>query len=205
MAYTETGKEKEKRVAWEKGNKERGVEAEKKRDYKLFGTTEQNIPAVDNMGNVTGMKKGGKVMKKARRYEDGGEIEFESKQGKSSSIDDDTRAKALDFANSKVEDEPMVDTRPASKKAAPAKSAPAKSASKFSSTDTGGGAAVAFRKQSAPKAASKPVAKKDSYTPDHSMGAAMKCGGKVKKMASGGKVAGKLATRGYGIAKGGKK
>ena len=61
MAYTETGEEKVKRKAYEKANKERGIEQEAKRDYKLFGTTEQNIPAVDTMGNVTGMKKGGKV------------------------------------------------------------------------------------------------------------------------------------------------
>jgi hypothetical protein len=64
MAFTETGAEKIKRKAYEKGNKERGIEFEKKRDYELFGTTEQNIPAVDTMGNVTGMKKGGAVKSK---------------------------------------------------------------------------------------------------------------------------------------------
>jgi hypothetical protein len=67
MAYTETGAEKVKRKAYEKGNKERGIEFEKKRDYELFGTTEQNIPAVDTMGNVTGMKKGGKVSSASKR------------------------------------------------------------------------------------------------------------------------------------------
>jgi hypothetical protein len=61
MPFTETGKEKEKREAYYKANKERGIRQEKQRDYELFGTTEQNIPAVDTMGNVTGMKKGGKV------------------------------------------------------------------------------------------------------------------------------------------------
>ena len=61
MAYEETGKQKEKREAYMKANKERGVRQEQERDYKMFGTTEQNIPAVDTMGNVTGMKKGGKV------------------------------------------------------------------------------------------------------------------------------------------------
>jgi hypothetical protein len=61
MPFTETGKEKEKREAYYKANKERGVRAEKERNYKMFGTTEQNIPLVDTMGNVTGMKKGGKV------------------------------------------------------------------------------------------------------------------------------------------------
>ena len=61
MAYQETGKEKEKREAYMKANKERGIRAEKQREYEMFGTTEQNIPAVDTMGNVTGMKKGGYV------------------------------------------------------------------------------------------------------------------------------------------------
>jgi hypothetical protein len=64
MAYTETGKEKEKREAYMKANKERGVRAEKQKEYEMFGATEQNIPAVDTMGNVTGMKKGGKVCAK---------------------------------------------------------------------------------------------------------------------------------------------
>jgi hypothetical protein len=61
MPYTETGKEKQKREAYMKANKERGIRQEAERDYKMFGTTEQNIPAVDTMGAVTGMKKGGKV------------------------------------------------------------------------------------------------------------------------------------------------
>ena len=61
MPFKETGKEKEKREAYYKANKERGIRQEKQRDYEMFGTTEQNIPAVDTMGNVTGMKKGGYV------------------------------------------------------------------------------------------------------------------------------------------------
>ena len=70
MPYTETGKEKEKRKAYEKKNKERGVEFEKKRDYEMFGTTEQNIPNVNPMGDVVtpaavGMKKGGTASKRA--------------------------------------------------------------------------------------------------------------------------------------------
>ena len=67
MAYEETGKEKQKREAYMKANKERGVRQEAERDYKMFGTTEQNIPKVDTMGNVTGMKKGGKVSSKCSR------------------------------------------------------------------------------------------------------------------------------------------
>ena len=61
MPYEETGSQKAKREAYMKANKERGIRQEAERDYKLFGTTEQNIPAVDTMGNPTGMKKGGKV------------------------------------------------------------------------------------------------------------------------------------------------
>ena len=61
MPFKETGSQKEKREAYYKDNKERGLRAEKQKEYEIFGTTEQNIPAVDTMGNVTGMKKGGKV------------------------------------------------------------------------------------------------------------------------------------------------
>ena len=67
MPYQETGKEKEKREAYYKANKERGIRAEKQKEYEMFGTTEQNIPAVDVMGNVTGMKKGGKVSSASKR------------------------------------------------------------------------------------------------------------------------------------------
>jgi hypothetical protein len=67
MAYQETGKEKEKREAYMKANKERGIRAEKQKEYEMFGTTEQNIPAVDTMGNVTGMKKGGSVSSASKR------------------------------------------------------------------------------------------------------------------------------------------
>jgi hypothetical protein len=67
MAYTETGKEKEKREAYYKANKEKGIRAEKQKEYEMFGTTEQNIPSVDTMGNTTGMKKGGKVSSASKR------------------------------------------------------------------------------------------------------------------------------------------
>mgnify|MGYP003344385639 CR=1 FL=1 len=63
MPFKETAKEKEKREAYYKANKERGIRAEKKKEYEMFGTTEQNIPNVNPMGDVvtpaaTGMKKG---------------------------------------------------------------------------------------------------------------------------------------------------
>jgi len=73
MPYTETGKEKEKREAYMKANKERGIRAEKQRDYEMFGTTEQNIPNVNPMGDAVtpaaGMKKGGKVMDHKHKME----------------------------------------------------------------------------------------------------------------------------------------
>ena len=65
MAFKETSKEKEKREAYYKANKEKGIRAEKQREYEMFGTTEQNIPSVDTMGNVTGMKKGGSASSRA--------------------------------------------------------------------------------------------------------------------------------------------
>jgi hypothetical protein len=72
MAYTETGKEKQKREAYMKANKERGVRQEAERDYKMFGTTEQNIPQTNPMGDVVspaaaGMKSGGSVSKASKR------------------------------------------------------------------------------------------------------------------------------------------
>jgi hypothetical protein len=174
MPFTETGKEKEKREAYYKANKERGIRAEKQKEYEMFGTTEQNIPKVDTMGNVTGMKKGGKVMKKAKRYEDGGEVEFETKTGKNKMIDDDTRIKAADYASLDVDAEPRI-TKDAPK--AKSSSTP-KGAKAFTRAETGGGAALMTRKDRSgmPKA----KAKSSSYTPDHTMGMAMKKGGKVK-------------------------
>jgi len=66
MPYEETGKQKEKREAYYKANKEKGIRAEKQQEYERFGTTEQNIPQVNPMGDVVapaavGMKKGGYV------------------------------------------------------------------------------------------------------------------------------------------------
>ena len=71
MPYEETAKEKAKREAYMKANKERGIRQEAERDYKMFGTTEQNIPNVNPMGDVVtpaaGMKKGGKVSSASAR------------------------------------------------------------------------------------------------------------------------------------------
>lgn len=143
MAYTETAKEKEKREAYYKANKERGIRAEKQKEYEMFGTTEQNIPKVDTMGNVTGMKKGGKVMsKKGKCYDEGGEIEFETKQGQNAAIKDDTRARAMAALESGKMDQEVEAPKA---KAKPSFAAKAKKAG-FTSAETGGGAALMTRK-----------------------------------------------------------
>ena len=67
MPFTETGKEKAKREAYMKANKERGIRSEKQKEYEMFGTTEQNIPVVDPMGDViTGGDIGAPSMSKAQ-------------------------------------------------------------------------------------------------------------------------------------------
>ena len=64
-------------------------------------------------------KKGGKVKKK--RYEDGGEVEFESKMGENPQIDEMTRIRAQDYAEEMQRPAPEIETRdaPKAKKAAP--------------------------------------------------------------------------------------
>ena len=79
MPYTETGAEKVKRKAYENKNRERALSIEKEKNYERYGTTEQNIPQVNPMGDVAmpmsaGMKKGGKVMKKTKKFDEGGRI-----------------------------------------------------------------------------------------------------------------------------------
>jgi hypothetical protein len=89
-------------------------------------------------------------------------------------IDDDTRIKAADYASLDVDAEPRI-TKDAPK--AKVSSTP-KGAKAFTRAETGGGAALRTRKDRSgmPKA----KAKSSSYTPDHTMGMAMKKGGKVK-------------------------
>jgi len=67
-----------------------------------------------------GMKKGGKVKKK--RYDEGGEIEFESKMGANPQIDDMTRVRAQDYVEEMQRPAPTeIETKeaPKVKKAAP--------------------------------------------------------------------------------------
>lgn len=175
MAFTETPKEKEKRLAFYAKNKadaddkEAKANAEIKRKFNETTNTDTS-KNTNPMGDT--YKKGGKIMsKKTKRYEDGGEIEFETKQGKNEMIDDGVRARAMAAMEKGSSDEAPA------KKSAPSFKAKAKDAG-FTSAETKGGAALMTRKDrsSTPKAAPK---KSSSYTADHTMGAAMKKGGSV--------------------------
>jgi hypothetical protein len=123
--------------------------------------------------NLTKLKKGGK----AKRYDEGGDVETETMQGKNEAIKDDTRAMALDYANTDIDKEPRLDNVPMPKEKAKAK-ASSKGAKAFTKAETKGGAALMTRKDRSdmPKA----KAKSSSYTPDYSVGMAMKAGGKVR-------------------------
>lgn len=175
MAFTETPKEKEKRLAYYARNeaiakdKEAKADAETKRKFNETTNTDTS-KNTNPMGDT--YKKGGKIMsKKTKRYEDGGEIEFETKQGRNEMIDDGVRARAMAAMEKGSSDEAPA------KKSAPSFKAKADKAG-FTSAETKGGAALMTRKDrsSTPKAAPK---KSSSYTADHTMGAAMKMGGSV--------------------------
>ena len=116
------------------------------------------------------------MKKKMKRYEDGGEVEFETKQGKNAAIDDDTRVKAADYANLDLDAEPRI-TKDAPK--AKSSSTP-KGAKAFTRAETGGGAALMTRKDRSDMPKPKAKAKSSSGSVDHTMGMAMKKGGSVK-------------------------
>ena len=86
-----------------------------------------NFPDLNDDGKVTRadilkgrgvFKRGGKV-KKTRKVPDGGETEFESKQGENPGIDDDVRARAMDYVsrqqNKLVEEPPGSEEKPKAK------------------------------------------------------------------------------------------
>ena len=89
----------------------------------------KSFPDLNNDGEVTQAdilkgrgvyKKGGKVKKK--RYEDGGEVEFESKMGQNPGIDDDVRARAMKYVQEQnepsrelVKEPPVAKTKAAPK------------------------------------------------------------------------------------------
>jgi hypothetical protein len=94
--------------------------------------------------NLAKLRKGGMAMKKAKRYEEGGEVEFETKQGKNSMISDETRRKAMEQADSDIEAEPKNAIPPKPSKG-PSFASKAKKAG-FVSSETKGGAALMTRK-----------------------------------------------------------
>lgn len=61
------------------------------------------------------------MKKKMRKFEEGGEIEFESKMGQNPQIDDMTRIRAQDYVEEMQRPAPEIETReaPKAKKAAP--------------------------------------------------------------------------------------
>jgi hypothetical protein len=100
--------------------------------------------------DLSKLKKGGITMKKmcsggkAKRYDEGGEIEFETKTGANKMIDDETRRKATAQANADIESEPAR-AIPKPKAKGPSFASKAKKAG-FTSSETGGGAALMTRK-----------------------------------------------------------
>jgi hypothetical protein len=123
------------------------------------------------------------MKKKMKRYEDGGEIEFESKVGPNSSIDEMTRIRAQDYAEEMQRPAPEIETKEAPKakpKAKPKKEAVYRPKSLPESDREENSAFMRqFRKDEA-------AAKKSSFA-----GKTSPFAGKIsafKKMASGGSV-----------------
>lgn len=126
-------------------------------------------------------------MKKMKRYEDGGSIDegvraraMKSVEGlegiKGSDIEDETGTVKGSIKRNEYGD--LYDSEMKATPKAKASSPSPKGAKAFTKAETGGGAALMTRKDRSgmPKAAPK---KASSYTPDHTMGMAMKAGGKV--------------------------
>lgn len=89
----------------------------------------ESVPASAREGEAyeqAGYKKGGKVMKKMKKYEDGGEVEFETKQGQNKSIGDDVRARAMASMNKETaeDNDPYGATKKSAPKATPKAAAP---------------------------------------------------------------------------------
>jgi len=144
MGYQETPKEKEKRLAYYAKNKadaddkEAKANAEIKRKFDETTNTDTS-KNTNPMGDT--YKKGGKIMsKKAKRYDDGGEVETESTQGQNKNIGDDVRARAMAALASGISDTPTSSPSKSKSFARKAKD------SGFTSADTGGGAALMTRK-----------------------------------------------------------
>ena len=87
-------------------------------DVKAGLKMRESVPASAREGEAyeqAGYKKGGKVMKKMKKYEDGGEVEFETAQGPNKNIGDDVRARAMAAMDKGSSDEPAVPKKTAAK------------------------------------------------------------------------------------------
>ena len=145
MAYQETPDEKQKRQAKEAGWKAEGDKKAKAADDALVNKFKGMIGLGDKEASPTPApyKKGGKVMsKKAKRYDEGGDVETDTMQGQNANIGDDTRARAMAALQSGKMDNAPAAPAP---KAKPSFAAKAKKAG-FTSAETGGGAALMTRK-----------------------------------------------------------
>ena len=155
---------------------------------------------MDAMG--TAYKKGGKVMKKMKKYEDGGEVEFESAQGPNKNIGDDVRARAMAAMAKKDAEETAVPKKTAAKltpKATPkaetkptpvAKTGEEKSGFEAKKAKALEGTSVKTEAKPTPKAESRPIpvartnSEKTGFQEKMAKALGMKAGGKVKSASS---------------------
>ena len=126
-------------------NKAEAKKKEEKKDYEVFGSRGDAARKGMEEGKINPMgdtyKKGGNIMsKKAKRYDDGGEVETESTQGQNKNIGDDVRARAMAALASGISDTPTSSPSKSKSFARKAKD------SGFTSAETGGGAALMTRK-----------------------------------------------------------
>ena len=132
-------------------NKADAVKKEKDKDYELVGSRGDAARKGMEEGKTNPMgdtyKKGGKVMKK--KFEEGGEIEFETKMGKNENIGDDVRARAMAALDKGITDDASA-AKSISKAAPslPTRKAFVSKANKagFAADQTGGGAALMTRR-----------------------------------------------------------
>jgi len=165
MPFTETPKEKEKRLAYYAKNKADAKAKEDKTNAetlrKFNETTNTDVSKNTNpMGDT--YKKGGKVMKKMKRYEDGGDVE--STQGQNKSIGDDVRTRAMAAMEKGSSEESTSAPKKAAPKAAPKPAPKAESFTPSATKEDPAMVAKAYQdaaKMQAGKNSSAPVAAKE--------------------------------------------
>jgi hypothetical protein len=174
-------------------------------DVKAGLKMRESVPASAREGEAyeqAGYKKGGKVMKKMKRYEDGGEVEFESAQGPNKNIGDDVRARAMAAMEKGSSDEPAIPKKTAAKltpKATPkaetkptpvAKTGEEKSGFEAKKAKALEGTSVKTEAKPTPKAEPKPApvarasSEKTGFELKKEKAMGMKAGGKVKSASS---------------------